>query len=256
MDTRPTPIGSRLYIAGWRDPYDFFARAWRAGRRMVLPIMQRFSLALAVAVIAACHTTPEPATPVARPLVTDQLPYLVSRADVRAWHGNHGWCLRRTWPSTDEFVVCDAIHPYMNLRTPPMYAMARYDDTGRSIAYATFTPVPCRMYGRCDRIYGRTVYAGEHDFVDHWTGLRDNLAEIGRSESTQPVGLPSMQRRMVDLLAGELDRRFGAPSWRDPHDYGQTWETPTSEIGLFVGGNGGWIVETHELRSGAVGSTP
>jgi hypothetical protein len=214
--------------------------------------MQRISLAiLAVAVMTACHSGTEPQAPsvAQRPLVTDALPYQVARADVRAWHEQHGWCLRRHWPSTDEFVVCDAIHPYMNLRTPPMYAMARYDNAGRSIAYATFTPVPCRMYGRCDRIPGRTVYNAEHEFVDHWSGLRDNLAEIGRAAPEEPVGLPSMQRRMVDLLTSELDRRFGAPTWRDPNDYGQTWETPTSDIGLFVGGNGTWIIETHEMRS-------
>jgi hypothetical protein len=214
--------------------------------------MQRCFLILAMAVVAGCHANPEPATPITRPLVTDQLPYRVTRADVRAWHAQHGWCIRRTWPSTDEFVVCDAIHPYMNLHTPPMYAMARYDADNRSIAYATFTPVPCRMYGTCDRIYGRTVYASEHDFVDHWTGLRSNLAQIGRDEPAQVTGLPSMQHRMVDLLVGELDRRFGAPTWRDPHDYGETWATATSEIGLFVGGNGGWVIETHEMRSGAL----
>ncbi len=210
--------------------------------------MQRCFLILAMAVVAGCHANPEPATPIARPLVTDQLPYRVARAEVRAWHAQHGWCIRRTWPSTDEFVVCDAIHPYMNLHTPPMYAMARYDAANRSVAYATFTPVPCRMYGNCDRIYGRTVYASEHDFVDHWNGLRANLAQIGRDESTQVQGLPSMQHRMVDLLVGELDRRFGAPTWRDRNDYGETWATATSEIGLFVGGNGGWVIETHEMR--------
>ncbi|HEX4456053.1 MAG TPA: hypothetical protein VH143_34570, partial [Kofleriaceae bacterium] len=119
--------------------------------------MQRFFLIVAMAVGAGCHANPEPAMPITRSLVTDRLPYELSRAEVRAWHAQHGWCIRRTWPSTDEFVVCDAIHPYMNLHTPPMYAMARYDATNRSVAYATFTPVPCRMYGTCDRIYGRTV---------------------------------------------------------------------------------------------------
>jgi hypothetical protein len=27
-----------------------------------------------------------------------------------------------------------------------------------------------------------------------------------------------------------------------------TWTTRTSEIGLFVAGGGGWVIETHELR--------
>jgi hypothetical protein len=228
-----------------------------------LSIMQRSFFLAMVAMLAmvaiGCHESASPQTPVqqlvaSRPLVTDQLAYGASRADVRAWHGQHGWCLRRHWPSTDEFVVCDAIHPYLNLKTPPMYSMARYDAADRAIAYATFTPVPCRMYGRCDRILDRTVYDAEHDFVDHWSGLRDHLAAIGRDEPQQVRGLPSMQRRMVDLLAGGLDRRFGTPTWRDPYDYGQTWATPTSEIGLFVGGNGSWIIETHELRAEASAS--
>jgi hypothetical protein len=56
--------------------------------------MQRFMLILAMAVVAGCHANPEPATPTARPLVTDQLPYGVARTDVRAWHVQHGWCMR------------------------------------------------------------------------------------------------------------------------------------------------------------------
>ncbi|HEV7554579.1 MAG TPA: hypothetical protein VGO00_03930 [Kofleriaceae bacterium] len=194
-----------------------------------------------------------------RPLVTDQLPYQVARADVRHWHVSHGWCLRRTWPSTDEFVVCDQLHPYINSRTPPMYSMTKYDAAGVSIAYATFTPVPCRMYGRCDRIYGRTVYAAEHDFVDHQHGLYDHLADRGRAAQREDVGLPPMQNRMRNALATELDHRFGAPTWQDPGRYGTTWSTQSSEIGLFVGGRGAWVIETHELRGttegppGAVG---
>lgn len=208
--------------------------------------MQRYLIALVVAVVG-CHAGPDPSY--ARPLVTDALPYHVSRADVRSWHLDNGWCLRRIWSSTDEFVECAAVHPYINRHTPPMYSMTKYDTAQRSIAYATFTPVPCRMYGRCDQIYDRTVYASEHEFVDHFTGLYDRLADRGRAEQPETVGLPPMQQKMWSALAGELARRFGAPTWREPHDYGATWATPTSTVGLFVGGRGAWIVETHELRS-------
>jgi hypothetical protein len=219
--------------------------------------MQRIVLIALVIAMAGCHeqaSDPSPSFAPTRPLVTDALPYQVARADVRAWHVHNGWCIRRQWPTTDEFVVCEAIHPYMNLRTPPMYAMAKYDAAGKSIAYATFTPVPCRMNGQCDRIYGRTVYASEHEFVDHFNGLYDHLADRGRAEAPQLVGLPSMQGRLWSALASELDRRFGAATWREPHDYGATWATPTSTIGLFVGGSGGWIIETHELRTTALSS--
>jgi len=184
-----------------------------------------------------------------RPLVTDHLPFQAARQTVRTWHAQHGWCLRRVWPSTDEFVVCDQVHPYLDLRTPPMYSMAKYDPASLSIAYATFTPVPCRMYGRCDKIYGRTVYQAEHDFVDHQHGLYDQLAERGQASSSddQPIGLPSMQRRMHDALAVELRQRYGAPSWQDPHRYGEIWDMPGNTVGLFVGGRGAWVIETHEM---------
>src|SRR5690349_3577345 len=126
---------------------------------------------LVALLLASCYSPP-PEQPsndtdsTRRSLVTDELPFHSDRAAVRTWHEHNDWCRRRTWPNTDEFVACN-VHPYMNARTPPMYAMARYDDAGRTIAYATFTPVPCRLYGRCDAIFARTVYPSEWDFVDH-----------------------------------------------------------------------------------------
>src|SRR5262249_35195910 len=95
----------------------------------------------------------------------------------------------------------------------------------------------------------RTVYSGEHDFVDHQHGLYDHLADRGRAAEPQAVGLPSMQRRMRDALAVELNQRYGAPAWSDPHRYGTTWSMPGSEIGLFVGGSGAWVSETHEMTA-------
>ena len=197
--------------------------------------------------LAACYVAPPEVVPEHRPLITDQLRYGMTRDTVRAWHARNDWCMRRTWPNSDEFVICNR-HPYLNPTTPAMYALARYDETGRVIAFATFTPVPCRMYGRCDRIYGRTVYASEHDFVDHWVGLDDHLADRGRAVEPYEMELPEMQHKMFDALGKELLHRFGAPTWQDPRRYGATWASPTSEIGLFVAGRGGWVVETHELR--------
>lgn len=198
-------------------------------------------------VFAACYVEPPAQPPPRRPLVTDNLPYLVERDKVRAWHDHNDWCMRRQWPGTDEFVICNR-HPYLNRTTPAMYALVKYDSAQRAIAYAVFTPVPCRMYGRCDEVYGRTLYADEHDFVDHFSGLLDNLANRGRSEERQTVELPEMQRLMMNALTPEMMRRFGQPTWADPLHYGVTWATRTSTIGLFVAGRGGWVVETHELR--------
>ena len=133
-----------------------------------------------------------------------------------------------------------------------MYALVRYDAAGRSIEYAVFTPVPCRMYGRCDAIYGRTLYADEHDFVDHFKGLDDNLAQRGRTVERESVDLPEMQQLMLDALKPEMMKRFGRPTWADHWRYGATWQTKTSTIGLFVAGRGGWVIETHELRTPGV----
>ena len=219
-------------------------------------------IVLAAAMVIGCYVPPAVSQPdpdavpevkTHRPLVTDELPYHLERIKVREWHLTNGWCMRRVWPQTDEFVVCR--REYLNLKTPPMYAMARYDADGGTIAYATFTPVPCRMYGRCDSIRGRTVYASEHEFVDHSNGLYDRLAERGRAEGNSTFELPSMQLKMFDALAAELRRRFGIPLWQDPHRFGATWSTPTSQVGLFVAGSGGWVVETHELRGAAPSMT-
>lgn len=212
--------------------------------------MRAFILALLVACTPVTRDAPDiPRQDTARPLVTDQLPYKLERDKVRAWHAANNWCLRRVWPATDEFVVCS--WNYQNLRTPPMYSMTAYDSQNRSIAYATFTPVPCRMYGRCDHMF-RTTYPSEHEFVDHFNGLYPNLAQRGRAEEMADSAyrvLPSMPQKMFDALQAELQRRFGAPDWQAPHKFGATWATPTSVIGLFVAGNGGWVVETHEMRS-------
>jgi hypothetical protein len=203
-------------------------------------------VAVATLVALGCHAGPAETLPDRRALVTDSLAYLAHRATVRAWHDQHDWCRRRVWASADEFVICDP-HPYINLRTPPMYALARYDSADRLVAFAIFTPVPCRMYGHCDRIYGRTTYGPELDFVDHHSGPYEHLADRGRNVPPHDMELPIMQHRMFDALARELLRRFGTPTWQDPRRYGLTWSTRTSEIGLFVAGNGGWVVETHEL---------
>jgi hypothetical protein len=95
--------------------------------------------------------------------------------------------------------------------------------------------------------------------VDRSSGLRDQLADRGRAVEPQRVGMPDMQQRMFDALAAELGHRFGRPTWQDELRYGVTWASRTSETGLFVAGNGGWVVETHEVRGlppGAASTTP
>jgi len=42
-------------------------------------------------------------------------------------------------------------------------------------------------------------------------------------------------------------QRYGAPSWQDPHRYGEIWDMPGNTVGLFVGGRGAWVIETHEM---------
>jgi hypothetical protein len=200
-------------------------------------------------IVAACASEPQAELPkqhFVRPLVTDKMPLLSDREQVRGYFGANDWCERRTWPQSEEFAICDP-HPYLNRSTPPMFAIVRYDQN-RATAFAVFTPVPCRMYGRCDALLEATNVA-EYDFVDHEHGLRHGLVPIGQMAEHHDDPLPSMQQRMVDGLAQELDRRFGPRVWRDPHDYGSAWSTPTEDIGLFVVGHGRWVVETHELHA-------
>ena len=64
------------------------------------------------------------------------------------------------------------------------------------------------------------------------------------------------QGKKVLLVKPRLDTRFGAPTWRDADGYGKTWATRTAEIGLFVAGKGGWVVETHELRPAVASAAP
>jgi hypothetical protein len=143
-------------------------------------------------------------------------------------------------------VLCDK-HPYLKQSTPPMFTIVRYDALDRVMALAVFTPVPCRMYGKCDRLLQRSNIE-EPDLVDHDAGLRVGLVALGQRGPTHDYDLPSMQQRMIDGLSVELQNRFGLPVWRDVHAYGTVWATRYSEIGLFVLDRGRWVVETYEFH--------
>ncbi|MEO6210429.1 MAG: hypothetical protein ABIQ10_09930 [Gemmatimonadaceae bacterium] len=198
--------------------------------------------------VSACASSPQvtPATEVqyTRPLITDQYPFLLERANARVALSRTGWCQQREWPHTDEVSRCDP-RPYLNQSTPSIRIFIEYDDEDRAIAYAVFTPVPCRMYGRCDYTLGRT--AATRDFLDVDTGLRRHLVDIGRGVSPHEEPMAGMQQRMIDALGVELRHRFGAPVWKEPRDYGWVWTTTTSQIGMFVVDGGNWVIETHEL---------
>jgi hypothetical protein len=80
---------------------------------------------------------------------------------------------------------------------------------------------------------------GEGMFVD----LADRLRAIDRQ------GHPRRYANLLfDALAPELDRRCGRRTWEADRDFGATWQTKRTEIGLFVSSNGHWIIETHEIR--------
>jgi len=135
-----------------------------------------------------------------RPLVTDELPYQIARAEVRHWHVSHGWCVRRVWPSTDEFVVCDQL---TRTSTRARRRCTRWRSTtppATRSAYATFTPVPCRMYGRCDVIYGRTVYGGR-------ARLRRSSARPLRLISPIAAALPTRRPLVCRACSGGCETR-------------------------------------------------
>lgn len=201
-----------------------------------------------VILLSACASSPQVVRSTearyTRPLITDQYPFHLERATARAALAGTGWCQRREWPHTDEFTKCDP-HPYLNQSTPSIATFVQYDAQDRATAYAVFTPVPCRMYGRCDYTLGRT--ASDRDFVDHDIGLRSHLADVGRLVSPHEEPMPGMQQRMIDALGVELKKRFGLPQWKEPREYGWVWTTQTSQVGMFVVDSGAWVVETHEL---------
>ena len=189
---------------------------------------------------------------VRRSLVTDNIRPGAERSKVRAWHLAHDWCQRRTWSSTDEYQVCDP-HPYLDRSTPAMHALFGYAG-GRARSMALFIPVPCRMYGRCDRVRPKKASSRDLPFVELETGLVADLA--GRGQRSAPTGyLPSMQRRMLDGLAEELEARYGEPIATNRKGTARIWRTPRHEIvGLFLSPNGTWVVETHEFATAPEGS--
>jgi hypothetical protein len=215
----------------------------RADRRPVRYAgAMRFVLALVV--LAACGAAQLPAH---RPLVVDNIPYGADRAAIRSWQLAHDWCLRRAWPTTDEFVICNQ-QPYVNPTTPPMFTMIRYNQAGWSIAYAVFVPVPCTLQQRCDEVTGHSVVNPDYELIDPEAGLYVHLADRAREIERPDAPLPDMQQRLYDALRTEIASRCGAPTWAAPHGYGETWETKRTELGLFVSSNGAWIIETHEIK--------
>jgi hypothetical protein len=201
-------------------------------------------LLLALCLVASCVSEQLPAR---RPMVVDNVPYGIDRWVVRAWHFAHGWCMAREWPTTDEFVQCDP-HPYINPTTPTMFSMIRYDDQGWSTSYAVFTPVPCTMQGRCDKVVGHSYLNPDHEFVEPGVGLTLDPAERGRAIERPDTSMPDMQERLYSALRKELANRRVVHTWADARGFGDTWESPNTIVGLFVSSNGAWIVETHEIK--------
>jgi hypothetical protein len=176
-------------------------------------------------------------------MIVDAIPYGANRPDIRAWHRAHGWCIRRMWPTTDEFERCDPSKG-ANQTFPPIFSMIRYDDAGWSISYAVFAPVPLAF----DFAWWESRVNPDHEFVDPAEGLYVDLADRGRAIE-RPAAYPRpLAAALSELLAREIDKRCGAPTWTADQGWGKTWETKRTELGLFVTSNGHWIVETHEIK--------
>jgi hypothetical protein len=178
-----------------------------------------------------------------RPLVVDDTPYGANRRDIRAWHLRHGWCMGRVWAMTDEFVRCDE-RPEANPTDPPIFTLIRYDDAGWSISYAVFTPVPFAWLLRSNE----APFNPDHELLDpQGEGMFVDLADRLRAIDRQ--GDPRRYANLLfDALAPELDRRCGRRTWQADRDFGATWQTKRTEIGLFVSSNGHWVIETHEIK--------
>ena len=194
--------------------------------------------------LAACMPPPPPP----RPLVVDNVPYGANRQAARAWHLAHGWCVRRTWPTTDEFERCDP-RPQANPTIQPIFTIIRYDASGGSVSYALFTPVQFLDPDRGARLHWwESKTNPDHEFVDPASGLLTGLASRGRAISQPSYPPEEEQWRLFDALAAELDKRCGKRAWAEDRGWGAIWHTKASEIGLFIASNGHWIIETHELE--------
>ena len=211
-------------------------------------------LLLLLGLLAACMPPPPPP----RPLVVDNVPYGANRQAVRGWHQAHGWCMLRTWPTTDEFERCDP-RPEANPTFQPIFTIIRYDASGGSISYALFVPVRFMevegSYVRGDHLHWwESKTTPDHDFVDPATGLMTDLASHGRAIDQPSFPPEEEQWRLFDALAAELDHRAGKRAWAEDRGWGAIWKTKASEMGLFIASNGHWIVETHELEARAPGA--
>jgi hypothetical protein len=188
-----------------------------------------------------------PPPPPPRPLVVDNVPYGANREAARAWHLAHGWCIRRTWPTTDEFERCDP-RPQANPTVVPIFTIIGYDANGGSVSYVLFTPVQFLSRERAMHLrWWESKTNPDQEFVDPASGLLTGLAARGRAIHQPSYPPEEEQWRLFDALAAELDKRAGKRAWAEDRGWGAIWRMKASEIGLFVASNGHWIVETHEL---------
>lgn len=196
-------------------------------------------MAVAAVVTAACGPLDRSG---ARPLVTDGTQLGATRADVKTWHLAHDWCVGRTWASSDEYVTC-APRAYEGQASDRLRSYFRFDG-GRQTASAVYAPVPCTRKD-CRRPMGVDTALEGPPFVAFDAGLVARPTSAGRDDALA-IELPADQRRLLDALALELERRYGPPDWTSPTGTARVWYEGGERIGLFLSRDGLWTVETHE----------
>ena len=205
--------------------------------------MSNVAAKIAVACIAVASACAPINHDVRRPLVTDQTPLGMTRADVKAWHLAHGWCVGRTWPSSDEYETC---LPYGDAGTssPPIRSLFHFEGDVM-VSAAVYAPVSC---GRvCLQVDVHTSNAGP-PFVVFDQGLVATPTTAGQSSPLE-VEVPADQHRALDAMRVELTARYGEPAWINPTGTAMQWSSSHETIGLFLSADARWTVETHERAS-------
>jgi hypothetical protein len=174
---------------------------------------------------------------VERTLVTDNVHFGEPRADVESWHLANDWTKGSTHDDTDGYFA--RTHANRPVRVVFRFA----DDRVRSIA--VYVPVACAHDCR-DDFHAVDVFDADGRIVD-------NPIAAGRALEPPPE-VRKAERRTLDAMSYELEKRYGAPLWENAEHTAMTWSRDAEEIGLFLQPDSNEVVEIHVAASPAPGA--
>jgi hypothetical protein len=199
---------------------------------------------LVAAAVAACGPVDKSAK---RPLVSDETPLGMARAEVKSWHTGHDWCVGRTWEESDEYVPCN--DPVMKGAGAegPIRSFFHFDGE-RLISSAVYAPVSCTRAACRHPIQVGTELEGP-PFIAFDAGLTETPVDAGRGAPPE-IELNEDVHNTMDAMRKELERRFGAPVWKNAQETAMVWQGTGEQVGLFVSADARWVVEAHQANGG------